>query len=417
MNRYRIWESVLDHTEQVHSYEDLEIHHPRRNQKGLRTGRPEDFEPRRQHERIEGEFEEVRPLPDGRRLVKKDFVLQHDATSPVYVPAPVAGHVHYLHDQTAAVRIYDRPFGEAGAKLLAQSLHMDPQTFRLREGERIEYGEPMGVMADRGTPGVIHAHVEAEPEQFRRYIRDIQTGLIGPRTYPKASHAEPTDRVVSLGGGGPHNPADRNLHDGSHGEQVRSLQDTLATLGYRNPDGTPLVADGRFGSHTRAAVEAFQREHGLRADGVVGERTQRILAATQANPLADRSHPQHGLYVQALRQVHAEETHRQLPHGRHSEHLAGALAVAAGNAGVARIDRIEINPAGTQARAVQVSALRDEPGLNRTTPPVDIHRALGTPLHAHEARSAMEPGPSTRQHNPEVLRPESDATHGRTISR
>lgn len=85
MSRYRIVESVRNGLEAVHSYEDLEIHHPSRNAKGLITGKPGDFEKGRTHEKVNGEFEEVRKLPDGRELIKKDFVLLCSDGGPVRI--------------------------------------------------------------------------------------------------------------------------------------------------------------------------------------------------------------------------------------------------------------------------------------------------------------------------------------------
>jgi peptidoglycan hydrolase-like protein with peptidoglycan-binding domain len=43
------------------------------------------------------------------------------------------------------------------------------------------------------------------------------------------------------------------------------------------PDGTPLAADQDFGRRTRLALEAFQREHQLKADGVAGRATLAAL--------------------------------------------------------------------------------------------------------------------------------------------
>lgn len=186
MSRYRILESVLDdRIESVHTYEDLDIHHPTRNRRGMETGRLEDFEARRLHQSVNGEFEEIRALAGGRILVKKDFILTHDADGAVRIPSPVEGYVHYLQgDPNAALRIYDRPHHQSGAKLLAQVLHMDADSFQLVEGERVAYGQPLGTQSDTGTPGAIHAHVEAELDQFKQYIHDIDSGAITPDSYP-----------------------------------------------------------------------------------------------------------------------------------------------------------------------------------------------------------------------------------------
>lgn len=57
------------------------------------------------------------------------------------------------------------------------------------------------------------------------------------------------------------------LARGSAGEAVRDLQRNLSALGY------PLVIDGIFGDDTEVVTRAFQRDHGLPADGIAGPRT------------------------------------------------------------------------------------------------------------------------------------------------
>ncbi len=57
------------------------------------------------------------------------------------------------------------------------------------------------------------------------------------------------------------------LRQEATGEPVRSLQYLL------NAQGAALTADGIFGPRTNAAVIAFQRSHGLVANGVVGQTT------------------------------------------------------------------------------------------------------------------------------------------------
>ncbi len=67
------------------------------------------------------------------------------------------------------------------------------------------------------------------------------------------------------------------LWEGAAGEAVRRLQDALIELGLLDGE-----ADGRFGPDTRAAVEAFQRERGLPADGLAGPQTLRALGLADA---------------------------------------------------------------------------------------------------------------------------------------
>lgn len=185
MPRYRITESVGSHVEHVDEYSDLAKHHP---SSGRQRGRS--------YETIDGQLEEVRHLPDGRTFVKKDFILAHDGAGPVNVPAPVAGYVHYLRDETNAVRLYDRPFGEPGARLLAQSLHMAVGTSP-PEGTHVAYGQPLGRMGDTGSRGSFHAHVEMEPAAFRGYVHDISSGAITTDRYPAPSVTGSTPAAAS----------------------------------------------------------------------------------------------------------------------------------------------------------------------------------------------------------------------------
>jgi len=63
------------------------------------------------------------------------------------------------------------------------------------------------------------------------------------------------------------------LSEGDTGEAVLDVQHRLLALGFRtHPD-----APGQFGIATRAALEAFQRQRGLRVDGVCGPHTWHVL--------------------------------------------------------------------------------------------------------------------------------------------
>ena len=67
----------------------------------------------------------------------------------------------------------------------------------------------------------------------------------------------------------------RTLRRGSSGPEVMELQDLL------NRHDATLAADGKFGTLTEAAVRAFQRNNGLKADGIYGPVT---WAAVNKNP-------------------------------------------------------------------------------------------------------------------------------------
>jgi peptidoglycan hydrolase-like protein with peptidoglycan-binding domain len=54
---------------------------------------------------------------------------------------------------------------------------------------------------------------------------------------------------------------------GSNGHPIQTLQYLLRARGHT------VVIDGSFGSHSEAAVKAFQTSHGLAADGIVSSST------------------------------------------------------------------------------------------------------------------------------------------------
>lgn len=89
-------------------------------------------------------------------------------------------------------------------------------------------------------------------------------GLVGSVTrvaLKEASEREPPP-VVSTG----------ILRKGSRGDDVRRVQDLLATAGH-----SPGPIDGIFGIKTESAVLAYQKERGLRVDGLVGPNTRSSL--------------------------------------------------------------------------------------------------------------------------------------------
>ena len=66
----------------------------------------------------------------------------------------------------------------------------------------------------------------------------------------------------------------RLLKEGSRGEDVQQLQETLISLGYSLPK---YGADGEFGSETEAALRKLQTALGVDADGIYGEKTHKAL--------------------------------------------------------------------------------------------------------------------------------------------
>ncbi len=66
--------------------------------------------------------------------------------------------------------------------------------------------------------------------------------------------------------------SNRNLSMGSRGNDVSELQTRLQELGYYSAN-----IDGVFGYQTLYAVRKFQKDYGLKVDGVAGEKTRNAL--------------------------------------------------------------------------------------------------------------------------------------------
>lgn len=95
-------------------------------------------------------------------------------------------------------------------------------------------------------------------------------------------------------------------------EDVRELQKALVRAGFS------VDTDGLFGNGTQEAVKAFQRQHGLEADGVVGPQTWAALAGgeeeseslrQQARSTTERAAPVLPGFRGDLGWIHAREGH------------------------------------------------------------------------------------------------------------
>lgn len=61
------------------------------------------------------------------------------------------------------------------------------------------------------------------------------------------------------------------LEKGASGDEVWAMQSALQSLGYS------ITVDGKYGPATVSVVKSFQRQHGLEADGVAGNKTLTLL--------------------------------------------------------------------------------------------------------------------------------------------
>ena len=84
-------------------------------------------------------------------------------------------------------------------------------------------------------------------------------------------------------------PADPNaprLAGGASGSAVSGLQKGLRAFGGANSATDPGPIDGSFGSRTESAVRAYQSQHNLTVDGIVGDQTWGVPAGGAGATLA-----------------------------------------------------------------------------------------------------------------------------------
>lgn len=182
-----------------------------------------------------------------------------------YMGAGVTGHNSYtLHvcfegcfhpvSHTRYVTEIPKAQFEAGKYLIVQLLKRYPSITAIKG--HYDY-------ANTACPGKYFPMSE-----FRKLTREESVSIFVPETKIKS---ERKDVEVS------NRPTIRR---GSKGEHVQYAQRLLIDLGY---DLSRFGADGAFGAETEAAVKAFQRDHKLTVDGIVGPKTWAALEAAVKN--------------------------------------------------------------------------------------------------------------------------------------
>jgi hypothetical protein len=115
-----------------------------------------------------------------------------------------------------------------------------------------------------GIDGIFLGATAQAVAEFQAASGTDEQGVVGESTW-----AALVDATFTLG--------DRMLYlrvPHFHGRDVRVLQEALNALGFANG-----ACDGIFGTFTERAVQEFQRNSGLPADGIVGPETVRALVA------------------------------------------------------------------------------------------------------------------------------------------
>jgi hypothetical protein len=183
------------------------------------------------------------------------------------------------------------------------------------------------------------------------------------------------------------------LRKGDQGDAVRTLQTSLADLGYKDAHGNVLKPDAHFGPATDFALKAFQVEHGLHDDGIAGKTTRAAIADSiklqsgthdKVPSMMDVDHPAKGMYDQAFRCVAQIDKDHQRETGPHSQMLSGSLVSAATAAGFSRIDHVVLSDDASRAYAVQ----GDIKSPFKQHVDVDVLQAVQTPLAQSSAEAS-----------------------------
>ena len=182
-----------------------------------------------------------------------------------------------------------------------------------------------------------------------------------PNFNPAKSANDPDikDALKAIGQGGRAHAAPGGhgtMREGSHGENVKALQNDLIKLGITDAKGHALKPDGDYGPGTKAAVEKFQREHHMTADGIAGAKTLDAVHKAAQPPhasLSDSRNPGNAIYSQALKNIQAIDAERGRTSDNMTNNLAGSLATAARAGGLTRIDHVIMSDDGKRAFAVQ----------------------------------------------------------------
>ncbi|WP_147654110.1 peptidoglycan-binding domain-containing protein [Vulcaniibacterium gelatinicum] len=222
----------------------------------------------------------------------------------------------------------------------------------------------------------------------------LQAGDLQRQAFRAHGHGEDVqDQAVSLARRG---IGTEPLRAGVQGEEVRALQAALSRLGYRDQAGRQLTADGDFGRLTRQAVLAFQRAHGLTADGIAGPQTQAALRRAVESPTpVDPVHPQHALYRQVRAGVEALDQALGRAADAASLRLAARLTWLAREQGLTRVDRVVLSEDPVRGvRGERVFVWQGRPGeAGQRWAGIETHTALATPVEASfQGLAAFERG-------------------------
>lgn len=121
--------------------------------------------------------------------------------------------------------------------------------------------------------GTFSADTETAVKDFQQGNALTVDGVVGTQTWSKL----------------PPDPQTPRLSEGATGNPVSALQKGLKAYAAQNAAADPGPIDGVFGRRTEAAVSAYQSDRGVKADGIVGDRTWWVPAGAAGATLASLS--------------------------------------------------------------------------------------------------------------------------------
>lgn len=118
----------------------------------------------------------------------------------------------------------------------------------------------LGYLESKSTTGYFGTVTQAAVKAFQKDSGLKADGIVGRQTL-QALYSEKTEHATAAVRG--------TYRQGDESEAVRTIQKQLVLCGYMKEKNTT----GYFGSITLTAVKSFQKDSGLKVDGIAGEKT------------------------------------------------------------------------------------------------------------------------------------------------
>lgn len=208
------------------------------------------------------------------------------ATAPMPSPAPTVATPESIAESES-----ESPQAEAAAQARAVAAE-SPQPGSHQPGSPQSESSQAEVSPRAPEPAVAPtAFVPAAPvEAARAEATPIEAALSQPaaiQTAPaqpaavQTDSAQPAAVAPAAVASTVADKQDDTLRPGDRGQEVELLQYRLDRVGYRGPDGEPLVRNGEYDAATEQTVRQFQRDQGLADTGMADPATQQAMSAAQ----------------------------------------------------------------------------------------------------------------------------------------